>query len=199
MTSSKPWDASLYLQNAQFGRNPNPPLPIGRSAPVLPPRPLSSGINSYNTPYSTPYSLNSYNAPYSSYGGFGAPYRPSYNSYGSYGGGFNNYGPFDYSRDDHERRFIQYAEESSQRTFASVESVVRAFNSFAMMLDNTFFAMTSSFRAILGVAENFGRLRTMFGHIWYSVNIFRFISWLVRKFRQMLGLKVSRSQNMRIN
>lgn len=75
--------------------------------------------------------------------------------------------------DDHERRFIQFAEAKSRSTFASVENVVRAFNSLAMMVDNTFFAMTSSFRAVLSVAENFGRLRATFGHIWYSVNIFR--------------------------
>lgn len=76
-----------------------------------------------------------------------------------------------------------------------MESVVRAVNSLAMMLDNTFFAMTSSFRAVLGIAENFGRLRTMFGHIWYSFNVFRLITWLYRKMRQMLGLKVIRSPN----
>ena len=129
-------------------------------------------------PFISAFLFQGYNSPHSAYGSFGTPYRSSlYSGYGSSYGGFNSYGMHDYpgaySRDDHERRFIQYAEDSSRQTFASVESVVRAFNSLAMMLDNTFFAMTSSFRAILGVAENFGRLRTMFGHIWYSVNIFR--------------------------
>ncbi|KAF7273209.1 peroxisomal biogenesis factor 13 [Rhynchophorus ferrugineus] len=201
MTSGmKPWDSSTQLQNLQVIRNQNanPPFSAGRSAPVLPPRPMGSGfgVNSYNQ-FSSPYSLSSYNSPYSSYGSFGAPYRNSYGSYGSYGS-FNNYGSFDYpsfTRDDHERRFIQYAEDSSRRTFANVESVVRAVNSLAMMLDNTFFAMTSSFRAVLGVAENFGRLRTMFGHIWYSFNVFRLITWLYRRMRQILGLKVTKSPN----
>lgn len=90
-------------------------------------------------------------------------------------------------------RFIQYAEESSRSTFANVENVVRAFSSIAMMLDNTFFAMTSSFRAVLSVAENMGRLRTMFGHIWYSVSIFRLFNWLYRKLMQLLGVAVPKS------
>lgn len=46
--------------------------------------------------------------------------------------------------------FIQLAEERSRPTFQSIESVVGAVGSIAMMLENTFFAMTSSFRAILG-------------------------------------------------
>lgn len=139
------------------------------------------------------------------FGSYGLPYRSSsiygsgYGTYGSYGSGYNNFGygygnnyP-NYGMDDAERRFIQYAEESSRNTFASVENVVRAFNSIAMMLDNTFFAMTSSFRAVLSVADNFGRLRTMFGHIWYSVSLFRFFNWLYRKFMRLLGMKVPES------
>ena len=58
------------------------------------------------------------------------------------------------------------------------------------MLDNTLFAMTSSFRAILSVAENFGRLRSLFGHIWYSLNIFRLFKWFYKKIMMLLGYKV---------
>lgn len=86
-------------------------------------------------------------------------------------------------------RFVQFAEESSRNTFANVESIVRAVNSISMMLDNTFFAMTSSFRAVLSVAENFGRLRNMFGHIWYSLNIFRLFRWLYRRLLRLMGYK----------
>ncbi|XP_066143535.1 peroxisomal membrane protein PEX13 [Euwallacea fornicatus] len=197
-SAGTPWETSL-LNSGQFMRSQSSGGPImpGRPSPVLPPRPSSSStpLNSYSS-MSMPYGFSSYNSPYGSYGGFGTVCRNSL--YGGYSGGsmYNNYSMFNNPMaltDDHERRFIQFAEENSKQTFASVESVVRAFNSLAMMLDNTFFAMTSSFRAILGVAENFGRLRTMFGHIWYSVNVFRFISWLYRKFRLMLGLKVSHS------
>ncbi|KAJ8925353.1 hypothetical protein NQ315_009183 [Exocentrus adspersus] len=202
------------LQNSSIMRNGttgiNGPISGSRSAPVLPPRPLNSPLvaNSGYTNSYMPYSgtitfiggmgYGGYGSYGTSYGSYGMPYRSSmYNSYGSYGG-YNNFGMFgnghpSISGDDHERRFIQYAEESSRNTFASVESIVRAFNSLAMMLDNTFFAMTSSFRAVLSVAENFGRLRTMFGHIWYSVNVFRLLNWLYRKLLRLFGYKVPSS------
>nr|CAH7718646.1 unnamed protein product [Callosobruchus chinensis] len=203
MSLSKPYENNL--QNvSQIVRNPNGLISSGRTAPVLPPRPLNSpvvpvsssgyaGVNSY-MPYSGLGGYGSYN----SYGSYGMPYRSS--MYGSFGGysGYNSYGGYQggyggYTNDDHERRFIQYAEESSRNTFANVESIVRAVNSLAMMLDNTFFAMTSSFRAVLSVAENFGRLRSMFAHIWHSINIFRFITWLYRKMKRSFGYNVPQS------
>lgn len=193
-------NSSQLVRNANAG--PNVPNIGTRSAPVLPPRPSNSPLigNTYNSymPYSG-MGYGGYNSYGSSYGSYGMPYRSSlYNSYGSSYGGYNNFGMLgsvypSVSGDDHERRFIQYAEESSRNTFASVESIVRAFNSIAMMLDNTFFAMTSSFRAVLSVAENFGRLRTMFGQIWYSINVFRFLNWLYRRMLRMMGLKVTPS------
>lgn len=90
-------------------------------------------------------------------------------------------------------RFIQFAEQSSRNTFANIENVVRAFNSIAMMMDNTFFAMTSSFRAVLSVAENFGRLRSVFGQIWYSINLFRLFKWIYRKVMTFMGYKLPES------
>ncbi|XP_044263771.1 probable peroxisomal membrane protein PEX13 [Tribolium madens] len=199
MTSPlKPWESNSLQNSTQIRTTHNfRDVPTtGRSAPVLPPLPrtaplmASSAYNSY-MPYSSGYSSLGYG------GGYGMPYRSSmYNSYGSYGG-YNMYGMGGYPsfgvNDDAERRFIQYAEESSRHTFASVESIVRAVNSISMMLDNTFFAMTSSFRAVLSVADNFGRLRSMFGHIWYSVNIFRLFNWLYRKFMWLIGRKVPNS------
>lgn len=116
------------------------------------------------------------------------PYRGS--MYGNYGYGMYNMGAFPGaygSGNDAERRFIQYAEQQSRSTFANIENIVQAVGSFAAMLDNTFFAMTSSFRAVLSVAENFGRLRSVFGHVWYTINIFRLFSWFYRKCLQLLG------------
>ncbi|KAF5274410.1 hypothetical protein FQA39_LY07290 [Lamprigera yunnana] len=178
--------------------NPNPTIPqigISRNVPALPPRPTTGGysmpMNNYSaSPYSSygyggGYSPMGYQSPmYGSYG-YGSSY--GYGNHGMYGvDGYSSYGP----RDDAERRFIQFAEESSRNTFASVESVVRAVSSISMMLDNTLFAMTSSFRAILSVAENFGRLRNLFGHIWYSLNIFRLYRWLYKKLSSLMGYKV---------
>jgi peroxin-13 len=205
MTSPiKPWEANSLQNSTQIRRcatNNIRDIPATtRSAPVLPPLPRNSPISSpgYNSymPYSNGYSSMGYG----SYGSYGMPYRSSmYSSYGSYGGynNYNMYGMGGYGltpSDDTERRFIQYAEESSRHTFASVESIVRAVNSISMMLDNTFFAMTSSFRAVLSVAENFGRLRSMFGHIWYSISVFRLFNWLYRKFMWLIGKKVPNSE-----
>ncbi|XP_023015500.2 LOW QUALITY PROTEIN: peroxisomal biogenesis factor 13 [Leptinotarsa decemlineata] len=204
MSMSKPFEENNLQNSSQLVRNSNLNLPIiggGRSAPVLPPRPFNSPLasNGYNNTYNSYMSSMPMTGPnYSGYSSYSMPYRSSlYNSYGS---GFNSYNSFNsygvppaFAPEDHERRFIQYAEESSRKTFANVENIVRAFNSIAMMLDNTFFAMTSSFRAVLSVAENFGRLRTMFGQIWYSVNIFRFLSWLYRKLMRLLGYRVAGS------
>lgn len=85
---------------------------------------------------------------------------------------------------------MQFAEQTSRNTFANVESLVRAVNSISTMLDNTFFAMTSSFRAFLSVAENFGHLRNMFGQIWYSLSVYRLFRFLYTKLMRLLGVKV---------
>lgn len=97
------------------------------------------------------------------------------------------YPTYNSSSSDAERRFIQYAEQQSRSTFSNIENIVQAVSSFALMLDNTFFAMTSSFRAVLSVAEHFGRLRSVFGHFWYTINIFRLFNWIYKKFLQFLG------------
>lgn len=116
-----------------------------------------------------------------------------YGGYGMYGmSGMGGYSGFN-NQDDAERRFIQYAEERSRNTFANIENVVRAVSSLAMMLDNTYFAITSSFRAVLSVAEHFGRLRSVFGHIWYSVNIFRLFSWFYRRIMRLMGKNIPNS------
>lgn len=78
-------------------------------------------------------------------------------------------------------RFIQIAEESSRSTFQSIESVVGAVLNIAAMLDSTYFALTSSFRAVLGVAANFGRLRGLFSQFWQSFALLRGMNWLFKK------------------
>lgn len=127
------------------------------------------------------------------YGSYGSlPYRSSL--YGNCGYGMYNMGGFPTyatnANGEAERRFVQYAEQQSRSTFANIENIVQAVSSFALMLDNTFFAMTSSFRAVLSVAEHFGRLRSVFGHIWYTINVFRLFNWFYKKFLQLLGKRV---------
>lgn len=148
--------------------------------PALPPRPFQQqsslqqssyggyggGVGSMygNSMYGSPYSsygsnyggygsgLNSFGSGFGSYGGFGS----GVGGYGSYGGGYNRFGNSNGHPMDPENRFIQIAEESSRPAFQSIESLVGAIGNIASMLDSTFFAITSSFRAILGVAANFG-------------------------------------------
>lgn len=139
--------------------------------PALPPRPFQqqSSFGAYGNGVGSMYGNSMYGSPYSSYGssyGYGSgmnSFGGGFGSYGGYGGGYGgNYGG-GYNRFgntnnpmDPENRFIQIAEESSRPAFQSIESLVGAIGNIASMLDSTFFAITSSFRAILGVAANFG-------------------------------------------
>ncbi|XP_050356182.1 probable peroxisomal membrane protein PEX13 [Nymphalis io] len=181
-------------------RNPIPSTSFANNnigPPVLPPRPDYSMQPSYgmNSGYGYGGMGGSYGM---GYGGGGYGYSGMGGGYGmgmgmgmgmggmnSYGG-FNRYGPM---YGDIESRFIQMAEDSSRPAFDSIQSVVNAVGSIAMMLENTFFALTSSFRAILGVAENFGRLRSLFAQFWSTFAVVRSLNWLVRKLFVMLGIR----------
>lgn len=143
----------------------------------------------YNSPMSmygsnmyggmSPYGMGGYGM--SRYGGmYGAGgMMGGYGSYGSYGGYGNGYQMRDPM--DPETRFIQLAEESSRPAFQSIESLVMAIGNIAAMLDSTFFALTSSFRAILGVAANVGQLRGVFAQFWSTFALIRGVTWLYRK------------------
>jgi peroxin-13 len=79
------------------------------------------------------------------------------------------------------------AEESSRPAFQSIESLVHAFGSVSFMLESTFNAIYSSFRAVLAVAENFGRLRTMFGQVYSTFAVMRILQWLYKKLLYLIG------------
>ncbi|XP_016988881.2 probable peroxisomal membrane protein PEX13 [Drosophila rhopaloa] len=116
---------------------------------------------------------------YGGMGGFGSSYGYGGGYGGGFGGAYNRYGAP--GANDPEQRFIQMAEASSRPAFQSIESLVSAIGNIASMLDSTFFALTSSFRAILGVAANFGRLRSVFAQFWTTFAIFRGLNWIYRK------------------
>lgn len=175
-------------------------VPQYAQPPTLPPRPYSqqnnmdafgpyssSGMGMYGSGFGT----GGYGASGMYGGGYGGSGYGSGMYGGGYGGGFGGgYGGNGYNRFgggnhgmDPESRFIQMAEESSRPAFQSIESLVSAIGNIAAMLDSTFFAITSSFRAILGVAANFGRLRGVFAQFWSTFAIFRGLSWLYNKYR----------------
>lgn len=162
------------------------------SAPPVPPRPYSNTQQS--SMYSSPMGMYGNSMYSNSYmGGAYSPYGMSpygMNRYGMYGGGgggmygsgMGMYGNQMHDPMDPENRFIQLAEESSRPAFQSIESLVMAIGNIAAMLDSTFFALTSSFRAILGVAANVGQLRGVFAQFWSTFALIRGVSWLYRKY-----------------
>ena len=169
--------------------------PAGNVRPLAPPplpmAPTSQYSNGYGGSYGGGFG-NNYGMGYGAgYGGFGSSYGGlggfgGLGSYGSYGGGgYGGYNRFGMGGGmnpmDPEARFIQLAEASSRPAFQSIESLVLAIGNIATMLDSTFFALTSSFRAILGVAANFGRLRGVFAQFWSTFAIFRSLNWIYRK------------------
>lgn len=116
----------------------------------------------------------------SSYGGMG------FNSFGGYNGGMRS--GFGANPLDPETRFIHMAEESSRPAFQSIEQVVSTIGNIATMLDSTYFALTSSFRAILGLAANFSQMRGFLSKFFSTFAIFRTIVWVYKKLLYMLGI-----------
>lgn len=155
-----------------------PPRPFGQMSSVMANQMGMYGGGMYGTSmYGGGGGYSSYGVNPYSMGGYG---MGGYNRFG--GGGMFSGGAYG-CRDpmDAETRFIQMAEESSRPAFQSIESLVMAIGNIAAMLDSTFFALTSSFRAILGVAANFGRLRGVFAKFWSTFALVRGITWLYKK------------------
>jgi peroxin-13 len=137
-------------------------------------------------------------SPYGGFGGYGSSFGGMYGmgmggglgsgfGYNSYGSGFRN--NFGYGNPlDPETRFIQMAEESSRGAFQSIEQVVSTIGNIATMLDSTYFALTSSFRAVLGLAANFSQMRGFLAKFFSTFTIFRSIIWIYKKLLYMIGI-----------
>jgi peroxin-13 len=141
------------------------------------------------SPYGNSFGMGSYGSsfgmnPYGMGGG-----GMGFNSFGGYGGGFRQ--GFGNNPLDPETRFIQLAEESSRSAFQSIEQVVSTIGNIATMLDSTYFALTSSFRAILGLAANFSQMRGFLSKFFSTFTIFRTIVWIYKKLLYMMGLSKS--------
>ncbi|XP_053967363.1 peroxisomal membrane protein PEX13 [Anastrepha ludens] len=177
-------DTQLRTPFAGNVRSLPPPLPLSPYGPTNGAYGANSGFGAYGgyTGY------NSFGSGFGSYGGYGSGFG-SYGGYGSnFGSGFNRFGMGGMNPMDPESRFIQLAEASSRPAFESIESLVSAIGNIAAMLDSTFFAITSSFRAILGVAANFGRLRGVFAQFWQTFAIIRGLTWIYKKILYWLRL-----------
>ncbi|XP_058062418.1 peroxisomal membrane protein PEX13 [Anopheles bellator] len=162
--------------------NPTGVLPTSLP-PALPPRPQFSGGGGdmmYGNRYGFPAQSGFHG--YSPYGGFSSMDYYGHRNYGGFMGqggygGYGNPGGFNYP----EHRFIQLAEESSRPAFQILESLVGAVGNVATMLDSTFFAVTSSFRAVLSVAANLAHLKGTFAQFWSSLALVRAAVWLYKK------------------
>lgn len=119
------------------------------------------------------------------YGGGYGSYGGGYGSYGGYGLGMNRFGsPFNRSGSS---SFVGRAEESSRAAFQSIESIVQAFGSVAMMLESTHFAMHNTFLAVLSMADHFSRLRTHLVSVLGAFTLFKAIRFIFRKISALLG------------
>jgi len=167
--------------------------------PPLPPRPVGlsdSPYSGYGSSMSMPFGSSLAMSPYTGGYGYGSsmysssPYTSPYGGYGGmsgmygasrmYGGGYGNYGHNSYGTD---HNFAQLAEQSSASAFQSIESFVGAFGSISAMLESTFHALYSSFRAVIGVADHLGRLRQILS----TLAVFRFFRWVYRRVLYLIG------------
>ena len=180
------------VPNQQTNNNPSIP-------PPLPPRPRE--LNSYSQRYNNvnPFSHLSCNPFYGgigSYGSYGSYGLGSYgmNRYG-YGSGYGSgyYGAAAYNGQESE--FARIAEDSSRQAFQSIESLVQAFASVSMMLESTYFAVHSSFRAVIGVADHFSRLRTHLTQVLSTLALIRTFKWIIRRLLYFVGLRSELPRN----
>ncbi|KAG0254741.1 Peroxisomal membrane protein PAS20 [Actinomortierella ambigua] len=161
------------------------------------------GTGGYGSSYSSPYNrmgygssyggYNSYSSPYSRMGMYGSSYGSSYG--GGYGGGYGGYGMNRMGMgmngmnpmNPEELSLMQRMEQGSAPTFQLIESVVGAFGGFAQMLESTFMATHSSFMAMVGVAEQFGHLRSYLGQI---LSVFALLRWAKSLLYRLIGKKM---------
>lgn len=82
--------------------------------------------------------------------------------------------------------FLRAAEESSRNAFQSIESVVHAFSAVSAMFESTYYAVYNSFRAVVGVADQFYRLKSHLTKILSALAVWRFLKYLYRKLLRLL-------------
>ncbi|XP_015922866.1 peroxisomal membrane protein PEX13 [Parasteatoda tepidariorum] len=159
--------------------------------PPLPPRHDNTSMNRYSR-YSGYPGINRYSGMNSYY----SPLGPSRYSSGLYSGSmyspYSNYrmpyGHFGGPNDEYNS-FLQMAEESTRPAFESIESVVHIVNSISMMLESTYGAVHSSYSAILGVVDQFSRLKDHFTQVFSILAMLKGLHYLCLKVLYLLGLR----------
>ncbi|XP_037271318.2 peroxisomal biogenesis factor 13 [Rhipicephalus microplus] len=159
--------------------------------PAVPPRPSQQPISGYG------YGYGSAISPYYSRYGYGAgTYGTGAYGYGSglYGTGglygtsglYGMGGMYGAGGSYGAGSLQQLADESTRGAFHSVEAVVQAFASVSMLLESTYQALYSSFRAVVGVADQFGRLKLHLAQTLSALALVRSLRWLFLRAWYML-------------
>ncbi|XP_053205958.1 peroxisomal membrane protein PEX13-like [Panonychus citri] len=182
--------------------NSNSDETTGHGPPPVPARPFH---NSISRPWNSGYSNYGFGGNYNRFNGFtGLGYGGGYGGYGAggfagYGGGYGGYGAGGYGSGyggfgpSIGNDFIRIAEETCGQSFQSLESVVQSVSSVAMMLESTYFAVHSSFRAVLGVAHHISSLKDQLSQFTNQIPIVRFLLSVVKKILYFLGIISSNS------
>ncbi|XP_022700215.1 probable peroxisomal membrane protein PEX13 isoform X1 [Varroa jacobsoni] len=195
----KPWEAASSIPVSTTSTGPalaQTSVPVQETQttvvqpPAPPPRPdVNLGqYGAYGSGYSNLSPLISrYGGMGHGMGGYGMGGYGGYGSYGGYGGygGYNVVSGYGVGGGSEVARI---AEDSTRSAFQSVEALVHAFSSISMMLESTYFALHSSFRAVIGVADHFSRIRDQLGQVLAALSIVRTLRWIIRKTLYMLGL-----------
>lgn len=118
--------------------------------------------------------------------GYGMGMSP-YNGYRSYGGMNSGYfgqssSIYGNNMNNPENQFVRLAEENTRPAFDTIQTVVQTFGSINMMFESTYYALHSSFRAVLSVVEQMSVLKLKFSEIMSAFTTLRFIRWLYNKF-----------------
>lgn len=109
---------------------------------------------------------------------------------GYYGGGGSPYGLINRFGYEHaDSSVIRVAEQHSRQAFQFVETFVQTFTSISAMLESSLAAVYNSFRAVVGVADQFSRLKSHFQHVITTLAIFRTLKWMLRKILVLLRIK----------
>ncbi|GMT12701.1 hypothetical protein PFISCL1PPCAC_3998, partial [Pristionchus fissidentatus] len=181
---------------------PPPPPPQGAAGPSttvpppIPPRPADhSSMGAIQPAGYGGYGNQMYGGGYG--GQFGGMYGGNYGGMGGYGGGIGGYGGYGGGgygggygmHQGADGNFSRMAEESSRDTFRSIESVVNAVNAVANMLSSTHNAVYSSFRAVIGVVEQFGLMKGQFTTLLTSLWLFKILQRFWRYLLVLLRLK----------
>lgn len=156
------------------------PMAAPNSLPGLPP-PLPPRRSAYMPTYNSYNPMPNFYSPFSRF----TPGYPSYrmSPYGA-GYGMSPYG----AGSDTCSSFAQMAEESTRPAFESIESVVNVVSSISLMLESTYHAVHSSYNAILGVVDQFSRLKDHFAQILSTLALLRWLRWLCLKVLYLLGM-----------